>query len=727
MTAFVAILLSGLFMTGCPNDPGNTDEPNQFAGKIVILQAYSSASDAAGATHSFVELYNRTDEAVNLNGVSLYYAAGHRNTDDGWAGDADKPWQRIALSGTIPAKGSFLILGPKQNTNQAGTADAARYQIPDNYGDINDLVFTLYNRAFKVALIKGDGALTAQNPFDIDGNGTKVPGYIDMVGAKNGNTDKIFGYEKEPASCSASNAVRRWDINDTNDNSVDFITARYAATGSGAFTDEMLEVRKPRNSGAGSWDPFAEPGEPPLEGPFVEAGTQDGLAGQLLILQAYGSSSDAAGVSHSFVELFNTTDAAIDLSGITLYYANGTRGLPKADKDENWKKLALTGSIPAGASYLILGPKQNTTGRYQIPEDSGDINENDFTLGNRSFKVALIRNTDTLIEQNPFNMDGSGAKAAGYIDMVGAANDPDHATNPDQILGCETLPARNSASEAVRRINLTDTDNNRGPSTTFPNATGDFTSIRYATGTNSLTAEELEVRKPRNSSAGAWNPFAEPLPPPEGTERLMILQANTYGNDNGGGGGFGKSLVELYNNTNTAVNFNNDVYYLYIGNATDWTHTIKLEGIVPARSSFLIVTNNAGEVNATPRAALPAADQEADFAIINNDFKIALLKNQSTLSVANPFTEESLSDDYVDMLGVGDTNGFETQAAQQSRPQCPRRITLIDTDDNRADFARADYRGILTGNNGMPDEELLKYWPRNSAAGAWDPITGESL
>jgi hypothetical protein len=718
MAAFAAIL----FLMGCPNDTGNTgnENPDELAGKLLILQAYGNGSmnsnSPNGVSHSFVELYNTTNTAINLDGIGLYYADGTSTSTSDNTATEDEPWKRISLDGkTIPAGGSFLILG-KKHTN----IDSTRYIIDDDYGDINDDNFILSRRAFKAALIRSTETLTVQNPFNIDRNGKKVSGYIDMIGTANeyseyGNgRDRINGFEYEPARNSASEAVRRNDLTDYDDNRGDFASIRYASDN--GISDEMLKVRSPRNSGAGAWDPFAEPAEPlPPEGPFVEAGTQDTLAGKLLILQAYGSSNSANGASHSFVELYNTTDAAIPLTGITLYYADGTN-TANATADGDWKKIALTGNIPAKGSYLVLSPKQNTTGRYQIPENSGDINDDDFSLSNRAFKVALIRNTATLTAQNPFDM-GNGAKAAGYIDMVGAAN-----TYPaqDTILGFETAPTRNSASAAVRRTSLTDTDNN----------SNDFESLDYrvwsAAYPERMTAELLEVRKPRNSTVGAWDPFAEPLPPPEGTERLMILQANTYGNDNGGAAGFGKSLVELYNNTNTAINFDTDDYYLHIGNATTWTSAIKLEGIIPARSSFLIVTTNTAEVNATPRAALPAADQEALFAIANNNFKVALLKNRATLSVDNPFTEESLSADYVDMLGVGTANGYETQAASTSRPQGPRRTSLADTDNNKEDFTQADYRG-QTGSNGMSDEELLKFWPRNSVAGAWDPITGESL
>jgi hypothetical protein len=307
--------------------------------------------------------------------------------------------------------------------------------------------------------------------------------------------------------------------------------------------------------------------------------------------------------------------------------------------------------------------------------------------------------------------------------MVGCSN----TFNTNKITGYEgpssvtTLP-RNSAQEGIRRANLTDTDNNN---TDFVSVR--YTSLRTPTYPHGVDAYEIPFYTPKNAAAGAWDPMVPPEKPPEtgGSEKLMILQANTYGNTNGGfPAGLPKSLVELYNNTDAAINLNAGNYYLHIGNATAWTHQIKLTGTIPAQCSYLVVTTNAGEVNATPPAILPAADQEADFVIVNNSFKIALLKNQSALSVNNPFTDAGLSADYVDMLGVGSNssgiNGFETAAfANQSRPRVPRRISLTDTDNNSIDFSDVDYRG---GN--IKTDDLYKYWPRNTAAGEWNPITG---
>ena len=910
-----------------------------LAGKLLILQAYGSSATAAGVSHPFAELYNNTDNPIELDGITLYYADGVR----GPGVTQDDPWKSIPLAGTIPAKASYLILGQNQSSG-------ARLQITEGYGDINDSGFTLSNRAFKIALLRNSGILAAQNPFTMDGVGIAA-GYIDMVGAANDlthatNPDNIFGYETSPARCSASEAVRRKDLNDSDDNSADFIAARYA---SGGLTDGEVEVRRPKNSAdsAEGWDPFPPPvielpdpsasilifqigaatdgnvshsfvelyntgdsaitltgnyslqyaagfstnagngapgGNTTTDGPWnkinltgkiepghsflilgnkgtsgnpalsiqdsygdmnvafdlnnravkvalmknqtlltvqnpyseniagyvdmvgavntagadyiqgfegrqiadlnkqtgqrrtsltdtnvnfadfaratfagasadelerlrpknhaygnwdpfsapkplelnVGLGTKDVLAGKLLILQAYGSSSDASGVSHSFVELYNNTDNPIELNGITLYYADGVRGTG-VTQDTPWKSIALTGSIPAKASYLILGPNQGSaSARLNIADGYGDINSPEFTLSNRAFKAALLRNTKILGTQNPFTMDGAGI-AAGYIDMVGAANNLT-ASNPDNIFGYETAPARCSASEAVRRKNLADTDNNQGVSSVSPDGTGDFDSIRYAA--DGLTDEEVAVRRPRNSreTNAGWNPFEEPKPPAaKESKTLMILQANTYGNSNSPlGSGFERSVVELYNNTDASINLSTGNYYLHIGNASAWTNAIKLTGTVPSKCSYLIVDNTAASssnTNTTPRAILPKADQYASFILENTGFKVAVLRNQTTvLKIDNPFGNTSPASNYIDMLGVLANMAAEgSPFLNQSRPRVPRRASLLDTDNNAADFKDVDYRSSNDAN--LPAAELYKVWPRNSA-GTWNPITG---
>jgi len=238
-------------------------------------------------------------------------------------------------------------------------------------------------------------------------------------------------------------------------------------------------------------------------GDAIGPGEPDALARQLLIFSAFGSGEGGGdGGNRSFVELFNTTDQEIDLEGITLYWANGHRGV-NVTEDDPWNLLPLTGTIPASGSFLILGPLRGSGGTLQFAEGDGDMNPDDFVLSNRSFKVALIRSSEPLLQQNPFNMDGQGAVAEGYIDLLGAANNINHA-DPDRIFGSEGSPARNSGSEGVRRNSLIDTDYNRGITdhANTGDGPGDFNSIRW----NGMSESDITEFRPRRASDGSWTP-----------------------------------------------------------------------------------------------------------------------------------------------------------------------------------------------------------------------------
>jgi len=471
------------------NTDTDTDDTVKIQGKVIILQAYGNAGEGspAGVSHSFIELYNITDEALKLDGNSLYYANGIRSTTETPDVTEDEPWKSIALTGTIPAKGSFLILG-KKHDNLTST----RYKITDDSGDINDNNLSLNRRGFKIALIKGSAALTVQNPFN-SADGKPVSGYIDMVGTLNNPDaelpDHIFGYEKAPARNSASEAVRRQDLIDTDDNSTDFIAARYASSGAGAFTNEMLEVRKPRNSGAGTWEPFAAPAPPVLS------------QNTLIILQVFGMHADNdSAPTHSFIELYNKSDAPIDLSTYSVHWANGLsdNATAPAEKDV-WHKINLTGNIPAKSSYLILGKQVVTTfsgtiGRLDLTTVTADVNEQTFLMSNRSYKVALMSNNLDLTVANPW-----GDPAC--IDLVSAINDSSKNDSVTAAKGEDDLTAVNTATAGANTISKQKAYRRTGLDVTDVTLT-DFTSKQYST----LTTDDIAKFRPRTTADGSYTP-----------------------------------------------------------------------------------------------------------------------------------------------------------------------------------------------------------------------------
>jgi len=497
IAVILTALLAVIFLMNCDEEKADDEgKPSALEGKLLILQAYGSSNSAAGATHSFVELYNTTDAAVKLDGISLYYADGVSGSDE----IEDYEWERISLTGTIPAGGSFLVLGPNEGST------VARYKIEEkhgaNYGDINDPNFKLSNRSFKAAIIEGSKKLNMQNPFNADGKGKKVSGYIDMVGAVNNpnaaTPDNIFGYETAPARNSASEAVRRKNLTDTNDNSTDFIAARYASTGAGAMTNEMLEVRYPRNSTAGKWDPFKVPAAP------VPSGNT------LLIFQAYGAgfgaelgsndNTNTGSISHNFIQLYNNSNSPIDLSTYSVQWANGKAngGGTVIAADEDWNVIPLTGTIPAYGSYLIRGRKLNdenggakndtAIGRLQII--TADIDDNNFYMSNRSFKIALVSNQTKLTLSQPWNNDSTPPApfVSELIDLVGVRNG-----NNDSVEGFKgAMFDTYSKQQSIRRSSLADTGNNKF----------DFVGLDYRTGTQPgrLTDDQVALLRPRTTT-----------------------------------------------------------------------------------------------------------------------------------------------------------------------------------------------------------------------------------
>jgi len=515
-----------------------------------------------------------------------------------------------------------------------------------------------------------------------------------------------------------------WTSNRPDIASVDMFTGRVTAHTLGSAT---ITVRTVHNNRTATAVVTVKAYIPDL----TVAGPPSAHAGSLLILHA--GAGAGGNVGRTFVELYNTTGASINLGGFSLQWATGTG---------NWEILPLEGTIPGNGSFLVLGGTSTLANpRLQISNDAADMHEPTFNLNNRAFRVALMESHNRLTVPNPFDVECDGIdmrslmpaseisaepvdvvrRAANFVDMLGVVND--RTDNRDVIHGAETVPAfRVSNQESVRRTSLVDTDNNFN----------DFRAIRWEVGLGAVADNQMNIFRPRGSGAGVWTPtFPEPnwgaTPAPEGVplaDRIIILQANNSGNNNNTvtGSGFPRSVVELFNISDATITLTGN-YYLHVGHAATWSEAIPLTGeILPGRS-FLIV---GGGTNATPRAALPQHDLELAFSL-SNGFRVALMRIGGTLS-SNPFTDESLWDYYVDMLGTAAAAGiFETShASAQSSPRIPRRISLTDTNNNGVDFGEVDTRnGALTDTYLRPTNEVLyRFWPRNSTMGEWDPMTG---
>ncbi|GAA1532765.1 5'-nucleotidase [Microbacterium ginsengiterrae] len=177
---------------------------------VVINEAYLSGGSAGAAfKNKFVELYNPTDADIELDGLSLQYrsATGTGNFTG-----------VVALSGTIPAGGYFLV--------QGGSNGAAGATLPeaDASGNLNPSGTT-----GTLALVQGTSAVNL-TPGSVAG----ADGVVDVLGYGSSNT-----FEGAVASAPANNqdvrSLQRTDGVDTDDNSVDFsLSTSITPQGSGA-------------------------------------------------------------------------------------------------------------------------------------------------------------------------------------------------------------------------------------------------------------------------------------------------------------------------------------------------------------------------------------------------------------------------------------------------------------------------------------------------------------
>ncbi|MDR2480039.1 MAG: CotH kinase family protein, partial [Treponema sp.] len=233
-----------------PDDPDPPPD-NPLLGKALILQTYGTGSKTdGGVSHSFIELYNKSDEALNLDGYSLQYSTGAAS------------WKMLDLSGkTIPAEHSFLVMG-KQVNNQ--TANTGRLQLAEADADLiwqdGTEPLQIDNNAYKIVLVKTLSPLTVSNPFNTNGGGKKCDGYVDLLGTNDSDeTKNIDGFEgnaeRAPFYASKGKSVRRVDLQDTDDNAHDFERVEWRLGQVETISQTDFAALKPRGTQDGPWDP----------------------------------------------------------------------------------------------------------------------------------------------------------------------------------------------------------------------------------------------------------------------------------------------------------------------------------------------------------------------------------------------------------------------------------------------------------------------------------------
>lgn len=486
---------------------------------LLVHQVFGGGeNDNASISHSFIELYNPTEETVNLDGYRIGYYSG-RTGESGYTEEE----VYLALDGKkeIPPHCSYLIRCEAQQTTDPETGEPVTFMLNvDGFdqewtlptgADGKSGIQTIANKRYKVVLYHGTDYVDGVSVNEEAVEGTPL---LDPP------LDEIVSKHK---------SVRRKNFADTDSNSSDFEIVNYK---SGKITEAEIEKKRPRTLADGEWgteQPEPEPEEltgkvsirgnaivgailyadeatnntgtlsyqwqadgadiSGATGEFfelteayknkkisvtitssVETGrlsevmaepvkTVEAQRDHIVINQVYGDGgkNDTA-VSHSFIELYNPTEEAIDLSGYTIQYHSTAAAVSET--------LALSGTIPARASYLIRGAAakaSETAVQISAFDKSWEL-----VIDNKQYSVVL-KNGETYVDGVSVNETP--------VEGTAALTDP----KDDTII---------SKNKAVRRIGFIDTDNN----------VSDFEVLNYSKLPAGLRAKTV----PRKTADGAW-------------------------------------------------------------------------------------------------------------------------------------------------------------------------------------------------------------------------------
>jgi 5'-nucleotidase len=454
---------------------------------------------------------------------------------------------------------------------------------------------------------------------------------------------------------------------------------------------------------------------------FVAAPANANPAGDGLVIdEVYGGGGNSGSTyTNDYIEIFNPTGSAADLSGWSVSYFSSKGSLGGS--------TALVGSVPAHGYYLVQeGKGAGGSTPLPTPDASGQVamsaTDGSVELADSNGAVA-----DTVGYGTGAIDEGGDAPAPSNTlavtrAMPGADTDNNHADfvtaapNPhdsafdgssSQTPTVGTIGSRTATVGTAFSFTPTATG---GVSPYTWSATGlpSWASIDPATGAVTGTPDatgSASVQLTVTDAAGAKG------------RATFTLTAQTAAGDAGhvlisqvwGDGGFtdapfANDFIDLFNPTDSAVDLDGHsiAYGAFNRAAGASLSDFPISGTIPAHGHFLI---EAGADTAGDGASLPSPDATIS---LNMNFRgsfVALL--DTTTAPDLPVGDISGTPHVVDALGYGDANTFEgegqgtdlgTDVAALRSPEG------VDTDDNHADFTTGEPVPVNSaGGNGTGD------------------------
>lgn len=317
---------------------------------LVISEVYGGGGNS-GATfrNDFIEVYNPGNTAVDLTGWSVQYAAA-----------AGTSWQVTPLTGSIPAKSFYLI------QEAAGSGGTTALPTPDAVGTI-----LMSGTTFKIILSNTATALSGANPtganvIDKIGVGPTANGFETAPTALLSNTTSA---ERKASATSTATTLGLGGSEEFNGNGYDT---------DNNSTDFVITAPNPQNT-------------------LVKEPVG---ANHVVISEVYGGGGNSGTTyRNDFIELYNPTLTAVDLTGWSVQYASAT--------GSSWQVTTLAGTIAPKGFYLIQqAAGSGGTTALPTPDRTGSIN-----MSGTAGKV-LLSNTATALT-------GTNPTGASIVDFVG--------------------------------------------------------------------------------------------------------------------------------------------------------------------------------------------------------------------------------------------------------------------------------------------------------------------
>ena len=377
---------------------------------LVISEVYGGGGNSGATyTHDFVELYNPTDAAIRVDGMSIQYRSSGATTATS---------QVTVLSGSVPAGGHYLVQEAK------GAGDTTPLPTPDASGAIS------MGAGAGVVFLSTQTAPLTPDIGDVSDDGEAR--IVDLVGFGPANTFENASTPDAKGTPAPSNTVavtRNASRVDTNDNSADFTTAAPAPQNSqptGPDPDpepEPTEMTIAEIQGEGFSSPVVNDlvtttgvvtavyPTSGIDGFFLQtAGTGGGI-------DATPNASDAIFV-HGPATLGGMSDGVVrddhvEVTGV-VSERFGMTAITPGVADDIVESAGAAAVSPSATTWPESSEtREKLEGMLLAPQGAFTVSDN-FTL-NRFAEIGIAQGTEPLRQPTdvaPFGSDGAAAQAA---------------------------------------------------------------------------------------------------------------------------------------------------------------------------------------------------------------------------------------------------------------------------------------------------------------------------